>query len=771
MTERNVFNRRAPWITSLVGKPSTHPSPSALALTTSPRRRFLTDRVSTQTGRSSPFVWSNTVCVTAIVLGLLVCSRDAFSQVTGPDGPAQYEQASVEVPAGATCLLHPAGNADPRQSIPVYSDEDGVARFHAVRPTGPNSVEQLELDCTQSDGSSKTYSVDLRLESTFAPRPFDPSRTDLKVRPALSGDPLSYTQEQLIQAGYGLRPDPIRNWEGYQRWLAAASVETYKLRRDPRVSLTNSLSRRRPEPEAAGPDTTPEIDATVYTNPSSGWVGAVLSGSYQKNATPDLAYSYIENEATFDIPTITPGGHGTGTTATTIWNGLDNVFQAIVDVNTTATAASFGIHHQCFGSAAHTGADTDNAGTRFTPNPGDKIYAQEWYCDAKGNLNLSGGHACTLMQDITQGVSWQCDQASSSDCPSYTLKAGDNLGFWADFIIENDTSQVVPGSHEWPDFSPVTMLGSALVVQGTGVSGDGAWVTTSTDPTVTVWTDNTTSTGRLAVTLPVGGVKWEESYTAPVVSTVNPASGLEEGGINVTVTGKNLSDAYPFKFGGSLATSVVCSSSSKCTMVNPAHAPGLVAVVVVSPLGNGTLADAFNYLRPVISKVSPSSGPLEGGTKITVTGKALTDNYTFEIGGSPATSVSCSSSSTCTMITPDHAPGSVAVAADSPEGNGTLANAFKYLEPAVTGFLPGVGPTVGGIYVQINGTSLKTGMTVDFGGESASSVSCTDSTVCTVTLPPHAAGAVNVTVTVDSYSSSPSSTTFTYAVFPTITGI
>lgn len=102
---------------------------------------------------------------------------------------------------------------------------------------------------------------------------------------------------------------------------------------------------------------------------------------------------------------------------------------------------------------------------------------------------------------------WECDQADGKDCQSYTINPADlvngKLRFWADFIIEDDTGDVAgncpaatKSTHcydEWPDFSPGTMSGSALVVQGSGVSGIGTWVTTNTDPTVQLLTNNTAS--------------------------------------------------------------------------------------------------------------------------------------------------------------------------------------------------------------------------------------------------------------------------------------
>ncbi|HTX35045.1 MAG TPA: hypothetical protein VME43_08485 [Bryobacteraceae bacterium] len=273
------------------------------------------------------------------------------------------------------------------------------------------------------------------------------------------------------------------------------------------------------------------LDAgTFTTEASSGWTGPIISGSYQKNATSALTYSYVLNEAIFNVPKVIPGGYGTGTTAMTIWNGLDNVFQAIVDVNTTSTIASYGIHHQEFEPWSK---GNDEGGTLFTPNAGDQIYAQEWYCDAQGNVNLSGGYACTLMVDQTQLVEWECDQANSSDCESYTLKPGDlgngKLGFQAEYIIEDDSNQPAgncPAAtsatkcyDEWPDFTPVIMNGSAEVVQGSGVSATGKYVSMNTDPSVLLLTDGNASIplirggGHLQVAVSGSGVIWTEVPT------------------------------------------------------------------------------------------------------------------------------------------------------------------------------------------------------------------------------------------------------------------
>lgn len=437
---------------------------------------------------------------------------DGLKSATGSTvARARFEAASVVVPRGSTCTLHPEGNSDPAQAVPVGVDEDGVARFQAVRPTVPNAVDRLDLNCTDAAGNQKTYTVDLRSEATFAPRAFDASRTTLVARPPLAGDPLAFSLEELVRRGYGLRPDPKTNPDGYVRWLAAASLPVHKLRSALGHAATASAAL------SAGD----AIDAGLATGQGSPWTGAVLSGSYQRNATSALTHSYVANEATFNVPSVNPGADGTGSAQISIWNGLgnDTLLQAEVWARTTSTAASYFIHHQCFAPNS-TGSGNDSAGTKFTPNPQDKIYAEEWYCDAAGNLNLWGGYACTYMLDMTQGLVWDCDVASSADCPSYQLDSSDlangYLGQQAEFIVENDTAELSANDFQWPAFSSITMSGSALVVEGSGVGGAGTWVTTTTDPSVLELTDFTPSNvpSHVEVSLPGSdSVNWTNVET------------------------------------------------------------------------------------------------------------------------------------------------------------------------------------------------------------------------------------------------------------------
>lgn len=74
-------------------------------------------------------------------------------------------------------------------------------------------------------------------------------------------------------------------------------------------------------------------------------------------------------------------------------------------------------------------------------------------------------------------------------------------------------------------------------------------------------------------------------------------------------------------FGGVEALNVTYIDGSTLTGTVPAHALGTVDVVVTNPDGSsGTLAGGFTYAGPSIDSISPTSGPISGGTDITISG-------------------------------------------------------------------------------------------------------------------------------------------------------
>jgi hypothetical protein len=65
---------------------------------------------------------------------------------------------------------------------------------------------------------------------------------------------------------------------------------------------------------------------------------------------------------------------------------------------------------------------------------------------------------------------------------------------------------------------------------------------------------------------------------------------------------------------------------------------------------------------------------------------------------------------------------------------------------SIAGISPGSGPLDGNIAVTLTGAGLSETFKFDFGGSLATGIACSNSATCTMTIPSHSAGNVNVTV-------------------------
>lgn len=90
-------------------------------------------------------------------------------------------------------------------------------------------------------------------------------------------------------------------------------------------------------------------------------------------------------------------------------------------------------------------------------------------------------------------------------------------------------------------------------------------------------------------------------------------------------------------------------------------------------------------ISPVITAVTPNSGPKEGGTSITITGTDFLDGATVNIGGVVASTVLFSSATKLTAVTPPHAPGLVDIEVTNPNKlKSILTGGFTYVPESPT---------------------------------------------------------------------------------------
>lgn len=261
----------------------------------------------------------------------------------------------------------------------------------------------------------------------------------------------------------------------------------------------------------------------------------------------------------------------------------------------------------------------------------------------------------------------------------------------------------------------------------------------------------------------------------PAVTSVSPASGPAAGGNGITINGGNFQTNAAVSFGGSAATSVVVSSATTISATVPAHAAGRVTLSVTNPDGQSASFDGYTYVAaPSITSISPTSAPVTGGTQMTITGSGFAAGATVNIGGAAA-AATVVSSTTITATVPAAAPTEqLAVPRDvvvtNPDGQiATLAGAFTYTLPAlaVSSIDPSGASPAGGVVVTIVGNGFTTAVatSVTFGGVAATNVTVLSATAIRVTAPPHAAGVVDVKVTVGANSVTVANG-FTYGTAP-----
>jgi hypothetical protein len=150
---------------------------------------------------------------------------------------------------------------------------------------------------------------------------------------------------------------------------------------------------------------------------------------------------------------------------------------------------------------------------------------------------------------------------------------------------------------------------------------------------------------------------------------------------------------------------------------------------------------------PNITSLSSSTGPISGGTALTVLGSGFTPSATVTFGG-VAASVTYVSPSDLNVISP---PGSgwtnVAVhTAGGASANSDADQFFYGSAPSINGLSVASGSVGGGTNVTISGTGFTGATGVGFGGLPATSFTVASDTEIDATVPAHTPGTTDVQV-------------------------
>jgi hypothetical protein len=221
-----------------------------------------------------------------------------------------------------------------------------------------------------------------------------------------------------------------------------------------------------------------------------------------------------------------------------------------------------------------------------------------------GTTTINGGN--TLLPMLDPGV-------------KTTFQTGQTFTFLAGYDIDGtagNLDSIVGGTINIPANDSVSY---AYFKDVTLATGDTIWVTNGID-----------GTGNSS------NIIFPPTDTIPIIAAITPTSSSTAGGDSATIT---LSVA-----GGQNIDTVIFGDEST-VLVNgykvkiPAHAHGVVDIIVANSAGRDTLPNAFTYIGiPEITSITPAH--VAPGTEVTIEGTVFGDSPTAMINGSALTPTS-----------------------------------------------------------------------------------------------------------------------------------
>jgi hypothetical protein len=127
----------------------------------------------------------------------------------------------------------------------------------------------------------------------------------------------------------------------------------------------------------------------------------------------------------------------------------------------------------------------------------------------------------------------------------------------------------------------------------------------------------------------------------PTVEGIEPSSGPETGGTEVTITGTNFQKGAEVDFGGTRATPTTPVDAKSLTVTTPAGAAGTVEVRVVNPRDRASRTSLqFTYMdttAPTVSSTDPAADSTAGAevTAVNVTFSEDVTAATIDLASTP----------------------------------------------------------------------------------------------------------------------------------------
>ncbi|SVA33770.1 uncharacterized protein METZ01_LOCUS86624, partial [marine metagenome] len=165
----------------------------------------------------------------------------------------------------------------------------------------------------------------------------------------------------------------------------------------------------------------------------------------------------------------------------------------------------------------------------------------------------------------------------------------------------------------------------------------------------------------------------------------------------------------------------------------------------------------YDINHPVITTLSPSSGSVNGGYQVEITGENFESGATVKFGVYTVTDVTWNSATSLNVTVPANVPGYAditlinALTSDGITPQGTLTDGFEYtgspLNPSISSISPDFGDYTGSTEVTITGDYLIDGLTTALGSNTLSSVTVVDAKTIQATVQSVPRGVHTVIVT------------------------
>lgn len=235
---------------------------------------------------------------------------------------------------------------------------------------------------------------------------------------------------------------------------------------------------------------------------------------------------------------------------------------------------------------------------------------------------------------------------------------------------------------------------------------------------------------------------------------IEPDSGILDGGTLITITGSGFIEPIRIKIGSKDAQSIDWNSSKQIEAKTPKSAQdGIVNVLIINGDGQRDFSLKFTYNPPnpipIITKIAPEEGRLEGGDRITISGKNFMYEPIVEIGGNRAADVEFISSNEIKATTPRGREGTYDVIVTNPDGQPTeKPGRYTYNpQPEIISISPEIGSPSGGTKIMISGENFKSVNSVMVGGKSVKFEEMNSSMITAVTPTGDTGKSMDVVVT------------------------